>query len=534
MDYREYSQQVQEWIRLVMENRGVHADKTLENCESIKQYAAQVNDKKLLGFAYYYAAETYYVLNSIEHLFHNMTRAIGYLEQTRQWGLSARAYNLLAITSFNRGNAPFAMDYYLNGLFYCSKYHLYEEGCMINLNIGTLYLSVGEYALAQKYLKDSYQMLLEQKECRNYNSYKTSIYISMGKCCIRLGKIDKAREYMEKIEQECYLYMEETDELFFLIYQANLYHAEEKFHQRDICIERIRKHTLDQFAVMDVFDELYEYSKMLFDIGRYQEFLNMVKVLETPVKHANLINLQRKLISLKLEYYKLMQEREKYLMEAGIYYELSSIMEKETSYMISAMLNVRQTLDAETKRRIEAEQEKQILMQKSKTDALTGLYNRLHLNTYTREALLRAKEQKSCFAVEMLDVDYFKQYNDNYGHQAGDVCLKQAADRLKMLEKHDGITAFRYGGDEFAVVFEGYTRLQVKTFMQELKDSILELQIEHQFSQVCEVVTISQGAWADVPQVDDSVEGYLHFADDMLYQVKKKGRNDLLAGGLYE
>ena len=184
--------------------------------------------------------------------------------------------------------------------------------------------------------------------------------------------------------------------------------------------------------------------------------------------------------------------------------------------------------------RIEAEQEKQILMQKSKTDALTGLYNRLHLNTYTREALLRAKEQKSCFAVEMLDVDYFKQYNDNYGHQAGDVCLKQVADRLKMLEKHDGITAFRYGGDEFAVVFEGYTRLQVKTFMQELKDSILELQIEHQFSQVCEVVTISQGAWADVPQVDDSVEGYLHFADDMLYQVKKKGRNDLLAGGLYE
>ena len=76
--------------------------------------------------------------NSIEHLFHNMTRAIGYLEQTRQWGLSARAYNLLAITSFNRGNAPFAMDYYLNGLFYCSKYHLYEEGCMICL----LYTSV--------------------------------------------------------------------------------------------------------------------------------------------------------------------------------------------------------------------------------------------------------------------------------------------------------------------------------------------------------------------------------------------------------
>ena len=159
---------------------------------------------------------------------------------------------------------------------------------------------------------------------------------------------------------------------------------------------------------MDVFDELYEYSKMLFDIGRYQEFLNMVKVLETPVKHANLINLQRKLISLKLEYYKLMQEREKYLMEAGIYYELSSIMEKETSYMISAMLNVRQTLDAETKMRIEAEQEKQILMQKSKTDALTGLYNRclLYTSTVCKERLIsplihrKGKRERSLYARE--------------------------------------------------------------------------------------------------------------------------------------
>lgn len=85
------------------------------------------------------------------------------------------------------------------------------------------------------------------------------------------------------------------------------------------------------------------------------------------------------------------------MMEAGIYYEISNIMEKETSYMISAMLNVRQTLDVETKMRIEAEQEKQILMQKSKTDALTGLYNRLHLNTYIREALLRAKESEIMF-----------------------------------------------------------------------------------------------------------------------------------------
>lgn len=533
MNYKEYSEQIQEWIDLVMENRGVHADKTLENCRRIEQYARQVNDEKLLGFSYYYAGETFYMLNDIERLFRNMTKAMGYLERTRQWELSARAYNLLAITSLNRGNAPFAMDYYLNGLSYCTKYQLNEEGCIINLNIGTLYLSVGEYKLAQKYFEDSYQMLSLQENCLNYDSYKTSIYISLGKCCIHLERLDKAREYMEKIERECYLHIEATDRLFFLIFQANLYHAEGKFHQRDICIEQIGKHTLDKFAVMDVFDELYEYSKMLFDIRRYEEFQNMVELLEAPVKKANLINLQKKLISLKLEYYKVMQEHENYLQAAGVYYELSEIMEKETSYMISAMLNLRQTLDTETKMRIEAERENDVLMEKSMTDALTGLWNRLHLNTYVREAFLRAKEQKESFAIEILDIDYFKQYNDNYGHQAGDSCLKLVAGRIKELEKHGRITVFRYGGDEFVIIYEGYKKHQVKTLMQELKDGILELQIEHQFSLVCEVVTISQGAWVDIPEADNSVEEFLHSADDMLYQVKKNSRNNLLAGSLH-
>jgi len=95
-----------------------------------------------------------------------------------------------------------------------------------------------------------------------------------------------------------------------------------------------------------------------------------------------------------------------------LFYELSEILEQENSYMISGMLNVRRTLDSETKMRLEVEKENVALVERSQTDALTGLWNRFRLNAYAEEAFERAKKRRSSFAVEILDVDYFKEYND--------------------------------------------------------------------------------------------------------------------------
>lgn len=97
MEFKEYSKAVMAWVDGVMQNRGADAEKTLKYCADIEQYAKQTGDPKLLGFAYYYAGETYYVLNEGEQLLKTITRAITYLDQAEQWDMTARAYNILAI-----------------------------------------------------------------------------------------------------------------------------------------------------------------------------------------------------------------------------------------------------------------------------------------------------------------------------------------------------------------------------------------------------------------------------------------------------
>lgn len=529
MSYSEYNEQVQGWIRTVMENRGVHADKTIKNCESIEQYATQTGDEKLLGFSYYYTGETFYALNDVERLFRYIIKALGHLERSGLWGLLARAYNLLAITSISRGNVLFALDYYLNGLSYCKKFHLYEESCMININIGNLYINSGEYKQAQKFFEDAFLVLEHMQDCTEYYSCKNAIYLALGKCYLQEELYEKAAEYMQKAKKECLEKADKLDLLYFQIFQAQFFNAQGFIQKRDMCIKQIQEQIDGEFALMDIFDEIYAYSKMLFEIRYYKEFWAVTERLEKYVSQAKIINFQRKLLSLKIQYYKIMEDKAEYLQAAGLFYELTEIMESESGSMVSAMLNVRRSLDSETKMRLEMEKENVALVELSQTDALTGLWNRFRMNSYAQEAFERAKNRKGYLAVEILDVDYFKQYNDTYGHQAGDKCLIYVANEIKKLQEYGDIAAFRYGGDEFVILYEGYTIEQVHKRMDELKQAILKLQMPNHCSKAAKVVSISQGACVGVPMENSHVWDFLQTADMTLYEVKKKSRNSIAA-----
>lgn len=530
MSYSGYNEQILGWLDMVISNRGIDAEATLKNCRLIEKYASQVNDEKLLGFSYYYAGETYYVLNDIECLFRYMTKSLGYLERSGQWNLASRAYNLLAITSANRGNAPFAMDYYLSGLSYCIKHNIIDVGCIIHMNIGALYMNFGEYKQAQKCFEESHQLLMKNSNCEGYFSYLTTVYLGLAKCYMYRDLIDKTQMYIEKVRTECMGHLEEMEYVYLLILEARMYQVQEKESERDQRIEQIRQKTNNNFAVMDLFDEFYEYSNMLFNIEKYEDFFQILNMLDELTKQAKIVNLQRRVICLKMKYYKMNKDEQEYLNAAGIYYEMSEIMEKENHYMVSSMLTLRRNLDKETHIRQEIERENMELLKKSETDALTGLSNRSCLNAYAEEAFERAMIQHSMLGVEILDIDFFKQYNDNYGHQAGDECLIRVALEIKNLEKYGKVRVFRYGGDEFVILYENYSREEIQNIMEGLKHSIMELCLEHLFSPAYTTVTISQGACVDIPRKENKVWDFLYSADLQLYRVKECSRNSVAMG----
>ena len=120
-----------------------------------------------------------------------------------------------------------------------------------------------------------------------------------------------------------------------------------------------------------------------------------------------------------------------------------------------------------------------------------------------------------------------------YGHQKGDECIQLVAGAIKSMEEFGAFTA-RYGGDEFVLIYEGKTKEDLVEYAAELRKRVMNLGIEHQASKISNVMTISQGICWDVPVQGNRMWDYLHAADDMLYRVKQRKRNNFCIGNLTE
>ncbi|HGP1287946.1 TPA: GGDEF domain-containing protein [Klebsiella pneumoniae] len=152
-------------------------------------------------------------------------------------------------------------------------------------------------------------------------------------------------------------------------------------------------------------------------------------------------------------------------------------------------------------------------------DALTGTANRRALNAY----LAAIWQQKTPLALMMIDVDYFKRYNDRYGHQAGDECLSSVAQVLKMAVRAEGDLVARYGGEEFVVVLPEVSLAHATAIAERIQQKIREAGLPHAASAVASEVTVSIGIVASDGTVP--IETLIARADSALYQAKNKGRN---------
>ena len=152
-------------------------------------------------------------------------------------------------------------------------------------------------------------------------------------------------------------------------------------------------------------------------------------------------------------------------------------------------------------------------------DALTGTANRRALNAY----LAAIWQQKTPLALMMIDVDYFKRYNDRYGHQAGDECLSSVAQVLKMAVRAEGDLVARYSGEEFVVVLPGVSLAHATAIAERIQQKIREAGLPHAASAVASEVTVSIGIVASDGTVP--IETLIARADSALYQAKNKGRN---------
>jgi diguanylate cyclase len=159
------------------------------------------------------------------------------------------------------------------------------------------------------------------------------------------------------------------------------------------------------------------------------------------------------------------------------------------------------------------------------TDSLTGLGNRRRLDIALADEIRRARRQHASLALIMLDVDYFKRYNDKYGHAAGDDCLRAIAGAIQQAIKRPGDLAVRYGGEEFTILLPDTHSAGAATIAQEILESIRALNIEHG-DHPLGLVTASAGITTCRPSTEDVTPAMLiKAADAFLYLAKNTGRN---------
>jgi diguanylate cyclase (GGDEF)-like protein/PAS domain S-box-containing protein len=196
-------------------------------------------------------------------------------------------------------------------------------------------------------------------------------------------------------------------------------------------------------------------------------------------------------------------------------------------YYLSVMRDISERKEAE--RKLLAVQKKLVLSNKkleklSFFDQLTGLANRRNFDTTLERELRLARREKTLLSLIICDIDFFKLYNDHYGHQAGDACLQQIAAVLGSIPKRPADLACRYGGEEFTVILPRTDVQGVAHLAEKIRMAVQNSRISHAASKITDCVTLSLGLVTYTGQFETAVT-LLKAADDALYRAKEQGRN---------
>ena len=170
----------------------------------------------------------------------------------------------------------------------------------------------------------------------------------------------------------------------------------------------------------------------------------------------------------------------------------------------------------------------QILERVAREDPQTGLANRRHFNETIEIEVRRATRNDLPLSLVICDIDYFKMYNDHYGHVAGDECLHSVGHLIRKTAQRGGDLAARYGGEEFAVILPGSELQGAIMLAQHIVKTIWEANIAHAHSTVADRVTLSAGAAMIHPYKGTDARELINRADEQLYLAKKHGRNQVM------
>ena len=528
MDYSKptYDPKTREDIALVLslwkhQQRG--AEKPLNR---LKKKAAALQDNALLGFVWYHFADLYYYrAHDYEKFKKSITNAIRELMHAGETELLARAYNFVAIDAANYGSYDIAYSYYMTGLKICESMPDAVVPGILNTNLGQLFNELGYYKLARHHVRQGIRIIKKHPEDGKYLRNLINMNFQDGMISLAMNRLDDVEKTMRIISRLSSRIPEaEKDSLALPLAFIRVRIALEKNRKKEAerLMDDMVAALVDEIAIYDCIDDIFTFLRYLTDRKLVSLAKRIIDVIHPMIEASGITHIMLQFIEIMVSYYDASGNdrmvNKQLRKQHNLNKQLRLDQRKMHLFSIDLIREV-SSLQAEQERIL---RENSILQVQAETDALTGLPNRHAMNRVMEEVFERAWTNKTNLGVEVLDIDYFKEYNDTYGHQKGDRCLERIADILSESVSHDpDLFCARYGGDEFIVIFENKAVEDMQTWAGRLNKQIAAQQLRHRKNLLSDYITISQGICWGIPKDKNRLWDYLEIADSALYAIKK-------------
>lgn len=433
----------------------------------------------------------------------------------------ASSLNMLAVLLGASGNGSMAIDLLFQCIEIAQKYGYPEYEMMGYANIGSEYQVIGANEKALVYFNLAEEVIRKYHLDHDPEQKKRVLgaYINMQDSYMSLKQYDMVEKYLI-LEHSLLEYMPDEERIRF-DYDVMESRVNWVLGRKDLVYEKLDyliKSATEYTEIGNYIQNFTELCQLMIDMQEYDKWKQVIEVMERYSTKVNVLDLKLFVNEMWRKWYQTMDDVPSYTKKCIELTDLYNEKIEKDRYDKEVAYDVRVALENNERARKQAKK-------RSDTDQLTGVFNRYKLGEDVAE-FCKKDLQRLC--VGILDIDCFKEKNDTYGHLSGDDCLKDIADIIQgVVSKHSG-RVYRYGGDEFLVVFLNQENEDIEKIADQIRQKLMEKAIPNENSRAGVHVTLSQGYMNGRLSENKDFRTIFDEADKILYRVKRGGRDNYI------
>lgn len=479
-------------------------------------------DGGLYGLACYYAA--FYMISNgrPDECMYYLNEGIRDMLGTSWEKELCRCYNMLGVVAHSQNNLVLAMEHYEKALTYARQYNNQIIYSLVAGNMADAYHRVGAYERAVTCYRECIRELERTGErTSNGENLFRKVLAGYGYSLIMAQRPKEADDVAKSLEK----LMEDNAgnapvKLAVYGFLAFFTHDRGDREGADRYTGLAVQAVTDGCTISADFDNILNLIQYLIQVEKFGDLQRILDCMEPQAAIEQNEGFLLQLLLYRLRYCSNDMDQESFLKSTQTFFRLKDVYEHAENNQVLRMMKLRNRL-----REIEEEQTRLIkenskLLYQTEHDELSGLYNKRCLNRYMEEVFEEALHKGLPLGVLFVDIDYFKQMNDKYGHYKGDDCIMAISDAIKTCMPED--FAARYGGDEFVIITLGRSREYLQEHAQMLVDNVKARKIPNVDSRYMQIVTITIGAVHAVPHKPNKMWDFLSAADETLYLQKNE------------